>query len=390
MDLGIFYRLTEPTEWAGPPETFSYSSMKQMSACLLQWQLGRSKYRELKRYPEKPSEPAYVGVLVHEILNKLFRAMAIAGYPEIGTEHFHEVVKKTDILGSAKKGLEDFDRDSAINPRAGGFRLQSTSRDVYNKVVQAFRQEYAAVAQQASALDTGAFVDATEEKTILRRELLERQGFLSEEKVTHPSLPLLGIIDLVVRRDNQTTILDFKTGAPQPQYRDQLRLYALMWWRSTGDLPTIIELRYGAKVERWPVTAEELLGVERELEEKIRRYREGLLQRPAIATVGSHCNGCSVRQLCGAYWTANANGAPNKGAWLDVEIVVQSVMNRGGLIGKDVAGREIAVVYEEDVAALHGPFEVGERLRIIHAQREPDESAVQITRMAEVFRVGRQ
>ena len=62
-------------------------------------------------------------------------------------------------------------------------------------------------------------------------------------------------------------------------------------------------------------------------------------------------------------------------------------MNRGGLVGEDQAGNELAVVYEEDAAALHGPFEAGERLRIIHAQREPDGAAIQITRASEVFRL---
>lgn len=387
MDPRVFYRLTEPTEWAGPPEKYSYSSMKQMSVCLLQWQLGRSKYNELKRYPERPSEAAYVGVLVHEILNKLFRAMAIAGYPEIGTEDFLAAVKGVDILGKAKSGLEKFAQEAHSNPRAIGFRLQSTPRDVYNKVVQAFRLEYAAIAQHAPALETRA-MQTTEKSTGTRSDLLRIHGFLSEEKVTHPSLPLLGFIDLLVRRDNQTTILDFKTGAPQPQYRDQLRLYALMWWRSTGDAPTSLELRYGAKVERWPVTPEELVDVETSLEEKIREYHEGLQRRPAVPTPGDHCNRCGVRQMCNAYWMAKTNAVPNKDEWVDIEVVVRAVGARGGFVGTNAAGEEITIVHEDEVTAKVEPFQVGERLRILNALLDADGEAVQITRGTEVFRVG--
>jgi len=388
MNPRDFYRLTEPTEWAGPPEKYSYSSMKQMAVCLLQWQLGRSSYQDLKRYPEKPSEPADIGVLVHEILSNLFRAMAIAGYPEIGTEAFQSAVAKVNILGMAKLRMDELDQRVTTNPRAVRFRLQSTPRDVYNKVAQAFRQEYAAVSRQASSLTLGvARSGDSETKSRSRHEALEVQGFLSEEEVEHPQLPLRGFIDLLVRRDNQTTVLDFKTGAPQPHYREQLRLYALMWWRGTGDLPTTIELRYGAKVEQWPVTEEELVCVEREIEQKIRRYQSGLSARPAVATPGEHCNRCGVRQLCDAYWASKVNGA-GQGTWIDVEVVVESVMNRGGFMGRGPDGDDIAVVCEEDVAAMHGPFVIGERIRIVNAQREADESAVQITRTAEVFRVG--
>jgi len=198
-----------------------------------------------------------------------------------------------------------------------------------------------------------------------------------------------GGIHLLVRRGGETVVLDFKTGAPQPHYREQLRLYALMWWRSTGDRPTTIELRYGARVERWPLTEADLLSVEAELEAKIGRLREGLSAKPATAVTGPHCRLCGVRQLCDAYWAAKANGAEvQSGGGVDVEVVVQGVMNRGGFIGRDEHGNEVAVVCEDDVGGAHGPFEVGERLRIVYAQREGDTGAIRIARGAEVFRGG--
>ncbi len=389
MDARAFYGLMAPTEWAGPPDAYSYSSMKQMAVCLRQWQLSRSRYGDLRRYPEKPSEPADVGVIVHEILSDLFRAMAIAGYPEIGTDVFRKVMAKVDILGQARRRIEELEGRVAQNPRATGFRFQSTARDIYNKVVQAFRQEYTAVAAQAATLALGPTRSPlVEGSSLSRRALLEQQGILSEEEVRHPSLPLRGFIDLLVRRGGETTVLDFKTGAPQPQYREQLRLYALMWWRSTGDLPATIELRYGPRVERWPVIEAEFVAAERELEEKIRRYQTALSTRPAEATRGPHCSGCGVRQLCDAYWESKEDAGRGKGGRVDLEVVVHSVINRGGFVGRDSQEQEIAVVCEDDVAAMHGPFVPDERLRIVNALREADGSAVQITRTAEVFRAG--
>jgi hypothetical protein len=392
MDAPEFYRLTGPTEWAEPPERFSFSSLKLMGVCLRRWQLLTSRHGDLARYPERPVEAAIVGVIVHEILSRLFRAMALVGYPALGTEAFRAAVARVDILGTARAELAEALRRAAENPRAQGFQLQATARDVYNKVAQGFRNEYASVGAggQAPAPPLSSGPMAATAPVAGRRELLERQGLLSEEEVRHPRLPVRGFIDLLVRRDGRTVVLDFKTGAAHPEHREQLLVYALMWWRSTDDLPVTIELRYGARVESWPVSAAELDRVERELDAKIARHLGGMATRPAAASVGLHCTGCGVRQLCDDYWVSSggAGMVQGEGERADLAVTVQSAVTKTGFIGHDRSGQEIAVVFDEEVALMYGPFAERERLRILGAFRESGLAAFRLTRATEVFHIG--
>lgn len=393
MDRRELYGTTSPGAWAGPPAAYSFSSLKRMGICLRQWQLGRSTYGDHKGYPERPSEPAEVGKIVHDLLSRLFHAMALAGYPAIGSEDFQRVVRAVDIVGKARGKLAAFAQQAAESPRSLGVRLQVTPRDVYNQVAQAFREEYARVLAEAPRLPpipTSSVVPKEKEATPADRlRLLESMGVLSEEEVRHPALPLLGIIDLLVRRDGKTSVLDFKTGASRPEYREQIQLYALMWWRSTGDLPASVELRYGARVEGWPISAADLCRVEEEAAARIAGYSGGLAVRPAAATVGPHCETCGVRQICGDYWASLAGaGGQGRKDRVDVELVVWSTGAKAGFLGRGAQGQEITVVFDEEVGAFFGPFVKGEKLRILGAQRDDDdEGSLRLTRGTEVFRV---
>jgi len=392
MEPRDLYATSTPTGWAGPPTAFSFSSMKRMGTCLRQWQLGRSSYGDLASYPERPSEAAEVGSIVHDLVSQLFTNAALAGYPPLGSEAFQRVVRGVDLLGTARAKLEAFAKRAAESPRSLGFRPQVTPRDVYNKVAQAFRDEYASVVAQAAVLTPIPPIEpdpgATSALPVGRLALLDQLGVLSEEEVRHPTLPLVGFIDLLVRRDGRTTVLDFKTGAANAEYRGQLLLYALMWWRSTGDLPASVELRYGARVEGWPVSEAELRSAEAETEAKIARYRSGLSMQPAAASVGPHCGVCSVRQLCDDYWAGLRPAiADERAPWVDEAVVVRGAGAKGGFVAECSAGNEVTVVYEQDVGASLGPFVAGERLRILGAMRDAEHDALRLTRASEVFRV---
>ena len=396
MDRRELYRTTGPTTWAGPPRAFSFSSLKRMDTCLRQWQLGRSKYGDLGGYPERPAEPAEVGRIVHDLLSRLFQAAALAGYPPLDSDAFKAVVRTVDITGTARRSLEAFARDAAVSPRARGFQLQTTARDVYNKVAAAFRDEYERAVERARTLPaiptlptspSGSEVTGGPERPgVDRYAALERLGVLSEEEVRHPRLPLRGFVDLLVRRDGATTIIDFKTGKSQPEYQQQLFLYALMWWRSTGDRPARIELRFGALVEGWPVSEGDLVRVEQETEARIARYQGWLSVQPAAVTVGAHCERCHVRQLCGDYWAAGAASGRSAGSYHDREIVVRGAISKTGFVGEHERDGEITFVFDEDVGLAWGPFTAGERLRILGASQEPDPGVLRLGRASEVFR----
>ncbi len=398
MDRSALHRITAPTTWAGPPKAFSFSSLKRMGVCLRQWQLGRSTYGDLSSYPEAPSEPAEVGTIVHDLLSRLFQAMAVAGHPAIGSEAFLGVMREVDIVGTARRRLQAFAERAGTNLRATRFRPQVTPRDVYNHVAQAFREEYARVLVEAPNLLPIPKVALSPRRAdgvssrqstspAERLKLLEQVGVLSEEDVRHPTLPLLGFIDLLVRRENRTTVLDFKTGASRAEYRDQLLLYALMWWRSTGDMPVHIELRYGARVEGWSVVEADLVAAEERVAAKIEASSKALAAGPAQASVGPHCSSCDYRQLCEDYWRAGVAVGSRPSPRVDCQVVVKQAGARTGLVAEDANGKELTVVYDEETGATWGPFLAGDKLRIVGAARETEEEALRLTASTEVFRV---
>lgn len=389
MDARAFYRLPGPSTWAEPPRAYSYSSLRSMKQCLRRWQLLSSAYGELPRCPERPLEATAVGIIVHELLSRLFHAMALAGYPAIGSSEFRAALARLDLVAEARRRLDEVKKQAAVNPRAGAFQVKATELTVYNKVAQAFRAEYARVAaaprpELAPAPEEATVPDGAPPGSPRLRELC-RQGFLSEEQVRHPELPLVGIIDLLVRRAGQTVVLDFKTGATRPEHRDQLLLYALLWWRSTGDPPARVEVRYGSVVAEWAVSEEELVALESDLATTMARLRADLALRPAAASLGPHCAGCPVRQYCTPYWQEGLPEAPVvEGAWVDMELMASGAITGAGLVGRDRGGREVMVVFDEEVGVFHGPFAPGERLRILGAQVERG-GVLRLTQATEVF-----
>lgn len=393
MGSSDIYRCETPSVWAGPPASFSFSSLKRMGACLRQWQLTRSTYGDYNRYPERPSEAAEVGRIVHELLSQLFQAAAIVGYPPLGSDEFRRVVESVGVANKARTMLDTFAMAVENNPRSHGLRLRATPRDVFNQVAQAFRAEYTRVLAAAPAFTPIPRVDSVSDVAAAapadRLDRLGTLGVLSEEEVRHPSLPLFGIIDLLVRRNDRTTVLDFKTGSSRPEYREQIHLYALMWWRSTGDLPASVELRYGAQVQSWPVSEDELGRLEDEVAARIAAHTSALMARPAAASVGPHCATCSVRQICGDYWTNRVASESQKGRdRVDQELVVWNSGATAGFVGRDPQGSEVTVVFDEEAANLFGPFASGEKLRILGALIDPEEhGALRLTKGTEVFRV---
>lgn len=390
MDPRDFQRVKAPTSWAGPPAAFSFSSMKQMGVCLRKWQLARSFYGDHKGYPERPSEPAEVGKIVHDLLSRLFQRAAVAGYPPLGSEEFAAVLDHVDILGTARSKLEAFAREAARSPRSLGVRVSVSPRDVYNQVARAFREEYTRVLAEAPGWPPIPKLLASpagpEDTPADRLRALEAIGVLSEEAVRHPSLPVWGIIDLLARREGRTAVIDFKTGSSRPEYKEQIQLYALLWWRSTGDLPVSVELRYGARSEGWPVSADDLSRLEDDLSTRVVRYASGLSAHPAEAKIGAHCEGCSARPLCGDYWVGLAATGPKvPKERMDIELQVVSG-TRTGFEGRDPRGDRHTVVFDEEITAFFGPFASGERLRILGATWDADSGALRLTRGTEVFR----
>ena len=91
--------------------------------------------------------------------------------------------------------------------------------------------------------------------------LLAANGTLSERELRHPSLPVVGILDLIRATDDGVLVVDFKTGAAKSEHQEQVELYALLWWRNSGEMPVRIAVQYPertAGMERYSRAAGEL------------------------------------------------------------------------------------------------------------------------------------
>lgn len=380
---GEFYRLTGPSAWRTTVDQVSHSSLFALERCPRQWQLLRSEWAGFGAFPQRRHRGTIEGTLVHEALDRIFRAMAMRGLPKPGSASFRAVMAELDIVGSLRREIEAWNEEVAAHPRAALLRIATSERTLYNKVAELFQAEYARVDPRIGVVASGGASDPHERDALA---LLRGRGVLTEWNVAHPTLPVRGQIDLIRRDDQGTTLVDFKTGAPKPEHRDQLALYALLWWRSTGDLPVSTELRHPRGCEVFPVERATLDAVESGLATRIANARTAIEKAPAIARTGEHCGLCDVRPFCDDYWRVSPLVRAKKTTgrqYADLEVRVPDHVEGHGFVVPD--GRRHLTVVWDDEALLGESFLPGETLRIVGAVIEEDAS-VRLTNTTEVFR----
>jgi hypothetical protein len=388
--------LLGPTAWASPPGSYSYSSLAAIERCPRQWQLAHSGYGDMPRFPTRPHPAAVEGEIVHALLDRLFKALAVRGMPPVGSPPFREVLADVDLQGGARELLAENECWLAEHPRASAFRLRTGHQQLVNRVIRLFRGLYqdAAVTHRASGLPA-AVMRAPKQPPSgpALAALLRDRGAVSELPLAHPKLPFGGVIDLVWPDGGGPVITDFKTGQAQPQHTKQVTYYAVLWWRSSGVIPARAEVRYPDRIVPVPLDEELLSRAENDLRERIRAAVAALGRVPAEALLGGHCRHCDVRQFCEVYWSGPAASSPGRmrladqDAAVDAEVTVAGEPSGGGFDASAADGLTFPVVFHEDVALLHGPFARGERLRILGGQ--PTEGGgMELRLWTEVFHRG--
>lgn len=175
------------------------------------------RFRVIDKLPQKPSEAATRGTLVHAVLERLFDAPAA---DRTAPRARALVPGQWDRLLEARPELgELFAQD------AGGERLARWLGEAERLVERWFSLE-----------------DPT------RLEPAERELFVETE--LDSGLRLRGVIDRIdVAPTGDVRIVDYKTGkAPRPEYADgplfQMKFYALVIWRLKGIVPRRLQLVY--------------------------------------------------------------------------------------------------------------------------------------------------
>jgi putative RecB family exonuclease len=225
--------VTAPT--AIPPSTLSPSRASDFMQCPLLY-----RFRVIDRLPEKPSEAATRGTLVHAVLERLFDAPAAERTPPRAKSL---IPGQWDRLRESRPEVVELFAD---DPQ--GERLARWLGEAEQLVERWFTLE-----------------DPS------RLEPAERELFVEAE--LDSGLRLRGIIDRVdVAATGEVRIVDYKTGkAPRPEYSEgalfQMKFYALVVWRLKNVVPRRLQLVYlgsGQVLTYDPVLAD-LERVERKL-----------------------------------------------------------------------------------------------------------------------------
>lgn len=251
-----------------PPSSLSPSRANDFMQCPLLY-----RFRVIDKLPEKPSEAATRGTLVHAVLERLFDAPAA----ERTAPRARALVPgQWDRLLESKPELTELFAEDA-----GGERLAGWLGEAERLVERWFSLE-----------------DPT------RLEPVEREMFVETE--LESGLRLRGVIDRVdVAPTGEVRIVDYKTGkAPRPEYAEgalfQMKFYALVVWRLKGVVPRRLQLVYlgsGDVMTYDPVVAD-LERVERKLHalwDAIRLATETGEWRPRPTKL---CGWCDHRAVC--------------------------------------------------------------------------------------------
>ncbi|MDI3407062.1 RecB family exonuclease [Streptomyces cavernicola] len=256
---------------AVPPASLSPSRASDFMQCPLLY-----RFRVIDKLPEKPSEAATRGTLVHAVLERLFDAPAAERTPPAA---------KSLLPGQ-------WDRLRAAKPELAELFGDAGEADAGRRMAEWLAQAEALVERWFTLEDP------------TRLEPAERELFVEAE--LESGLKLRGIIDRVdVAPTGEVRIVDYKTGkAPRPEYAEgalfQMKFYALVVWRLKGVVPRRLQLVYlgsGDVLTYDPVPAD-LERVERKLHalwDAIRQATESGDWRPRRTKL---CGWCDHQAVC--------------------------------------------------------------------------------------------
>ncbi|MFH8795173.1 RecB family exonuclease [Streptomyces sp. NPDC017941] len=293
---------TDDIRVAARPASLSPSRASDFMQCPLLY-----RFRVIDKLPEKPSEAATRGTLVHAVLERLFDAPA--------TERTAPRAKalipgQWERLREAKPELADlFADEDAEHPEHPEHAAATDDRvggaDGAGGADGPDRADGAGERLARWLADAERLVErwfTLEDPT--RLEPAERELFVEAELAS--GLKLRGIIDRVdVAPTGEVRIVDYKTGkAPRPEYAEgalfQMKFYALVVWRLKGVVPRRLQLVYlgsGDVITYDPVEAD-LHRVERKLLslwDAIVRATETGEWRPRPTKL---CGWCDHRAVC--------------------------------------------------------------------------------------------
>ncbi|MEV0147567.1 MULTISPECIES: RecB family exonuclease [unclassified Nonomuraea] len=229
------------------------------------------RFRVIDQLPERPSQAAVRGTVVHAVLERLY------DLPAPGR--------------SVQAALE------LLEPQW----LRLLDEEPQYAEMFADEAEQAAWLAQARAMLERYFT--LEDPT--RLEPAERELYV--EAVLEGGLMLRGYVDrLDVAPSGEVRVVDYKTGsAPGPDFEAkalfQMKFYALVLWRLRGEVPRLLQLVYlggGGEVLRYAPDEADLLATERKVRALWAAIERALRSGEWRARRSRLCDWCDHQALC--------------------------------------------------------------------------------------------
>ncbi|WP_435837817.1 RecB family exonuclease [Streptantibioticus parmotrematis] len=282
-----------------PPSSLSPSRAGDFIRCPLLY-----RFRVIDRLPEKPSEAATRGTVVHAVLERLFDVPATERTPLLARSMVAPQWQR--LLAERPELAELFapePADGATDPAGATGPDDAEAGATGPETAEGAAERLARWLESAERLVERWF--SLEDPT--RLEPAERELYV--ETALESGLVLRGYVDrLDVAPTGDLRVVDYKTGkAPRPEYAAealfQMKFYALVLWRLRGVVPRRLQLVYlgSGDVLTYDPTEQDLRGVERKLLalwEAIRRATETGDWRPQP---GRLCDWCDHRALCPSF-----------------------------------------------------------------------------------------
>ena len=293
--------------WPEPPTFWSFSALDEVALCPRRYALSRASYPDLwdrPGYPERVSEAALLGAVIHESVEVVLRELNQAGCDSLAEARAVEVIRRlggySEIATHALDGqLRKLAPNPRMSPRVDRLRQGASSRlTEMRRAIQTLvsrspltppRPGADSVRPAEQRFDGRLTVGMHPETTLSARE----------DRFT-------GRIDLVAVYPEHTDIVDFKTGDHSERHERQIQLYGLLWMLDDVANPRrrpirsltlgyVDGLRAVAPPDDW-----EALRIG--LREEILAADEVVRERWPRASPAAHCWHCPVRQLCDEYW----------------------------------------------------------------------------------------
>jgi CRISPR/Cas system-associated exonuclease Cas4 (RecB family) len=321
----------------------------------------------------------------------LAKELGRIGRPSIDSPAFSRAVEQCGFWTYFSEQLAEWNAKLARHPRAGSsYVLRTKAADLANLAVRLFREQYRTGHGKGASPMARAHEVGASARSATYVALLEERGHLSELLLRHPSLPLLGVLDLVQRGEgDRVAIIDFKTGVQRPDHKEQLETYAVLWWRVTGHFPTHVAVQYLDSSREWPVSPEEIQSHEDVVAAEIKQCATLLQVPPGPAQPGQFCRWCPVRARCDEGWKFNEHASlmsSTTSGSIDLEVMVATPPGARGFLAQRPITREVKVVYEPATGARLPLVAVGDRIRLIDAVAQSGGFEIAILPWTETYR----